>query len=74
MVTTAINVATVLTNIDGVQDGINRFLEGSAVLVKALDEVAKLHPFVGGEFHFPAHTRSAFNQIIFYIFSCGYGI
>lgn len=32
-----------------IEEGLSHFLEGSAVLMKALDEVAKLHPFVGGK-------------------------
>jgi hypothetical protein len=31
-----------------IQQGVNQFLEGSAIFMKALDEVAKLHPFIGG--------------------------
>lgn len=34
--------------IDVVQKGIGHFLEGSKVLMGALDEVAKIHPFVSG--------------------------
>lgn len=32
-----------------IQSGINTFLDGMPVLMKALNEVAKLHPFVGGQ-------------------------
>lgn len=31
-----------------IEQGVNAFLEGSAMLMKALDEVAKFHPFIGG--------------------------
>jgi len=31
-----------------VEQGVNAFMDGSAVLMKALDEVAKFHPFIGG--------------------------
>ena len=34
--------------LEAIEQGVNHFLEGSAVLMKTLDEVAKLHPFVGG--------------------------
>lgn len=34
---------------DAIEDGINGFVEHSEVLMKALDNVAKLHPFVGGK-------------------------
>lgn len=30
-----------------IEQGVNSFMEGSAVLMNALDEVAKLHPFIG---------------------------
>lgn len=53
-VSTAIDgVKTILEvtgGIEGIEQGINKFMEGSTVLMNALDEVAKLHPFVGGEF------------------------
>jgi hypothetical protein len=35
---------------DAIQNGINTFLDGMPVLMKALDEISKLHPFVGGMF------------------------
>ena len=47
-------VVTVKTTIDAVggmeavSKGLNSLLEGSGNFIKALDEVAKLHPFVGG--------------------------
>lgn len=34
---------------EAIEQGINRFIEGSQVLMNALDEVAKLHPFIGGK-------------------------
>ncbi|KAF8516788.1 hypothetical protein JB92DRAFT_2909192 [Gautieria morchelliformis] len=33
--------------LEAIEQGLNHFLEGSAILMKSLDEVAKLHPFVG---------------------------
>ncbi|KAJ7093941.1 hypothetical protein B0H15DRAFT_147115 [Mycena belliarum] len=32
---------------EAIQKGLNRFMEGMPVLMNALDEVAKLHPFIG---------------------------
>jgi hypothetical protein len=34
--------------LEAIEQGVNHFLEGSAILIKGLDDVAKLHPFVGG--------------------------
>jgi hypothetical protein len=31
-----------------IKEGIDHFFDGMPVLMKALDEVAKLHPFIGG--------------------------
>lgn len=31
-----------------IQEGINTFMEAVPVLMKALDEVAKIHPFISG--------------------------
>lgn len=31
-----------------IEEGINHLMEGSQVLMNALDEVGKLHPFIGG--------------------------
>jgi hypothetical protein len=45
-------ITTVLDATGGMQaieQGMNHFLEGSAVLMNVLDDVAKLHPFIGGE-------------------------
>ena len=36
-----------------IEQGFNSILQGSMVLMSALDEVAKLHPFIGGAFHDP---------------------
>jgi hypothetical protein len=33
----------------GIEDSVRRFAEGSQVLINALDEVAKIHPFIGGK-------------------------
>ncbi|KAF8516802.1 hypothetical protein JB92DRAFT_2909317 [Gautieria morchelliformis] len=33
--------------LEAIEQGVNHFLEGSAILMKSLDEVAKLYPFVG---------------------------
>lgn len=32
-----------------VKDGIDKFSEGMPVLLKALDELKAVHPFIGGE-------------------------
>ena len=34
---------------DVIQKGVNTFMEAVPSLVRALDEVAKLHPFIGGK-------------------------
>jgi len=31
-----------------IKDGINKFSEGMPVLMRALDELKSLHPFIGG--------------------------
>lgn len=31
-----------------VEEGISGFVEGTKILMRGLDEVAKLHPFIGG--------------------------
>ena len=33
-----------------IKDGINKFSEGMPVLMRALDELKSLHPFIGGVF------------------------
>ena len=33
---------------DGIEQGVNAFMETVPVLMKALDEVARIHPFIGG--------------------------
>jgi len=35
--------------IEAIEQGVNKFMEGSKVLMDALDGVAKLHPFIGGK-------------------------
>jgi hypothetical protein len=47
----ATGVAAGLTAVGGmevIEHGLNTFMEGIPVLMNALDEVAKLHPFIGG--------------------------
>jgi len=34
---------------DAIQKGVDTFMEAVTSLVKALDEVAKVHPFISGE-------------------------
>jgi len=34
---------------DNIQRGVNTFMEAVPTLVKALDAVAKVHPFINGE-------------------------
>lgn len=43
-------VLEVTGGLEGIEHGLNAFMEGIPVLMNALDEVAKLHPFVGGRF------------------------
>lgn len=38
-----------------IKDGMNMFSEGMPVLMRALDELKSLHPFIGGVF-FPWYT------------------
>lgn len=35
--------------VDAIQKGVNTFMEAVPSLMKALDEVAKVHPFISGE-------------------------
>lgn len=42
---------------DNIEKGVNTFMETVPSLMKALDEVAKIHPFISGELH-------AFNERI----------
>jgi hypothetical protein len=47
---TVIQTAMDLTGrTEAIEQGVNSFVEGSALLMKVLDDVAKLHPFVGGK-------------------------
>jgi len=48
-VSTAVNATNVLASLEPIKEGASHLLENSAVLIKVLDELAKLHPFVGGE-------------------------
>ena len=34
---------------DAIEKGVNTFMETVPTLMKALDEVAKIHPFISGE-------------------------
>jgi len=36
---------------DAIEKGVNTFMETVPSLIKVLDEVAKVHPFISGEFH-----------------------
>jgi hypothetical protein len=36
---------------DAIQKGVNTFMETVPSLMKALDEVAKIHPFISGKLH-----------------------
>ena len=38
---------------DAIQQGVNTFMEVVPSLMKALDEVAKIHPFISGKTHPP---------------------
>jgi hypothetical protein len=40
--------ASAAIDLNAVEEGIRGFVEGTKILMKALDEVAKLHPFIGG--------------------------
>ncbi|KAF8509109.1 hypothetical protein BU17DRAFT_56323 [Hysterangium stoloniferum] len=46
LVTTATAALTSTGSMEAIENGINHFMEGSAVLMKALDELSKIHPFV----------------------------
>lgn len=51
LVVGATKVLEVTGGLEGLENGIKSFFEGSTFLMNALDEVAKLHPFVGGSSH-----------------------
>ena len=36
---------------NAIEDGVNTFMQAVPSLMKALDEVAKIHPFINGELH-----------------------
>jgi hypothetical protein len=38
----------IVGGMEAIEEGVNTFMEGSQVLMRALSEVAKLHPFIGG--------------------------
>jgi hypothetical protein len=48
MITGVTAVLDATGGMEAISQGVNSFLEGSAVLMNALDEVSKLHPFIGG--------------------------
>lgn len=60
IVATAGNIANAI-DFKSIEDNVRSFAESSTILMKALDEVAKLHPFIGGE-SIPAISPS--NQLI----------
>ena len=43
-----VSVLAAPLNTTAVQNAVNNFFESVPVLVKALDEVAKVHPFISG--------------------------
>lgn len=45
----AVNVQTILGD-QGIDDAVRGFAEGSKVLMKALDAVAQIHPFISSKF------------------------
>lgn len=49
VVLTAIKTAVKSTvTVKSIEQGVNRYLEGSQTFLKALDEIGKIHPFVQG--------------------------
>lgn len=48
MVTGVTTILNASGSMQAIEQGVNHFLEGSEVLMKVLDEVQKLHPFIGG--------------------------
>lgn len=40
---------TAVGGVEAIQTGLNSFMEHATVIMKTLDEVSKLHPFIGGE-------------------------
>jgi len=46
---------------DAIEKGVNTFMETVPSLMKALDEVAKIHPFISGEPR-PSNTTSGSNS------------
>jgi len=45
-------VASSAMDVKAVEDGILGFVEGTKILMKGLDAVAALHPFIGGRITF----------------------
>lgn len=54
-ITSAVNVITESVDLKVVENAISQFEEVAGVLVRGLDELAKLHPFVGGKRLFACH-------------------
>jgi hypothetical protein len=50
-------VVEAVGGIDAIEEGVNNFMEGSQVLMNALGEVAKLHPF-SEQHYFPSPVSS----------------
>ena len=48
---------------DTIEKGINAFTEAVPVLMKALDEVAKVHPFISGMNKSPSDTRTLIDDL-----------
>lgn len=51
-------MASATVDFNAVEEGISGFVEGTKVLMRGLDEVAKLHPFIGGRInHYHARNE-----------------
>jgi hypothetical protein len=55
-------VVEAVGGVEAIEEGVNTFMEGSQVLMNALGEVAKLHPFsMHHHFRRSLHTDSSFS-------------
>jgi hypothetical protein len=51
--------ASAAMDLNAVEEGIRGFVEGTQILMKALDAVAQVHPFIGGRinYHFTSNVK-----------------
>ena len=44
------------------KDGMDHFMEGMPGLMKALDHVERIHPFIGGKLHLGIHASTVYRS------------